>query len=44
MVLFDTKGLSNKLGGMKEKVSGAVSDAKLDEKFRSEERRVGKEC
>ncbi len=41
MVLFDTKGLSNKLGGMKEKVSGAVSDAKLDEKFGKVRQKMG---
>lgn len=41
MALFDTKGLSSKLGGMKEKVSGAVSDAKLDEKFGKVRQQMG---
>lgn len=41
MALFDTKGLSNKLGGMKEKVSGAISDAKLDEKFGKVRQQMG---
>ncbi len=41
VALFDTKGLSNKLGGMKEKVSGAISDAKLDEKFGKVRQQMG---
>lgn len=43
MALFDTKGLSNKLGGMKEKVSGAISDAKLDEKFGKVRQQMGRQ-
>lgn len=41
MALFDSKGLGDKLGGMKEKVSGAISDAKLDEKFGKVKQQMG---
>ena len=41
MALFNAKGLSDKIGGMKEKVSGAISDAKLDEKFDKVKQQMG---
>jgi len=41
MALFNTKGLSEKMGQMKDKVSGAISDAKLDEKFDKVKQQMG---
>lgn len=41
MALFNAKGLSEKLEGMKEKVSGAITDAKLDEKFDKVKQQMG---
>lgn len=41
MALFDAKGLSEKMGKMKEKVSDAISDAKLDEKFDKVKQQMG---
>lgn len=41
MALFNAKGLSEKMGQMKDKVSSAVSDAKLDEKFDKVKQQMG---
>lgn len=41
MALFNTKGLTEKLGEMKGKVSDAISDAKLDEKFDKFKQQMG---
>lgn len=41
MALFNTKELSGKLGEMKQKVGGAISDAKLDEKFDKVKQQMG---
>lgn len=41
MALFDAKGLSEKMGQMKDKVSDVISDAKLDEKFDKVRQQMG---
>lgn len=41
MALFNTKGLTEKLGEMKGKVGDAISDAKLDEKFDKIKQQMG---
>ena len=41
MALFNVKGLSEKMGQMKDKVSSAVSDAKVDEKFDKVKQQMG---